>query len=72
MPRGHEHDPIYSLSIYLRFSGQFFWSDRPRVFFYSTGASVVLCLAVWPREEWEERPQPAPLSGATQARLKHL
>ena len=27
MPRGHEHDPIYSLSIYLRFSGQFFLSD---------------------------------------------
>ena len=24
MPRGHEHDPIYSLSIYARFSGQFF------------------------------------------------
>ena len=22
MPRGHEHDPIYSLSIYVRFSGQ--------------------------------------------------
>ena len=22
MPRGHEHDPIYSLSIYARFSGQ--------------------------------------------------
>ena len=21
---GHEHDPIYSLSIYARFSGQFF------------------------------------------------
>ena len=21
MPRGHEHDPIYSLSIYARFSG---------------------------------------------------
>ena len=25
MPRGHEHDPIYSLSIYARFSGQFFF-----------------------------------------------
>ena len=25
MPRGHEHDPIYSLSIYARFSGQFFY-----------------------------------------------
>jgi len=24
MPRGHEHNPIYSLSIYARFSGQFF------------------------------------------------
>ena len=24
MPRRHEHDPIYSLSIYARFSGQFF------------------------------------------------
>ena len=23
MPRGHEHDPIYSLSIYALFSGQF-------------------------------------------------
>lgn len=35
-------------------------------FFYSTGASVVLCLAVWPREEWEERPQPAKWSYAGQ------
>ena len=26
MPRGHEHDPIYSLSIYARFSGQFFFT----------------------------------------------
>ena len=26
MPRGHGHDPIYSLSIYARFSGQFFLS----------------------------------------------
>ena len=25
MPRGHGHDPIYSLSIYARFSGQFFF-----------------------------------------------
>ena len=25
MPRGYEHDPIYSLSIYARFSGQFFF-----------------------------------------------
>ena len=25
MPRGHEHVPIYSLSIYARFSGQFFF-----------------------------------------------
>ena len=25
MPRGHEHFPIYSLSIYARFSGQFFF-----------------------------------------------
>ena len=25
MPRGHEHDPIYSLSIYAGFSGQFFF-----------------------------------------------
>ena len=25
MLRGHEHDPIYSLSIYARFSGQFFF-----------------------------------------------
>ena len=25
MSRGHEHDPIYSLSIYARFSGQFFF-----------------------------------------------
>ena len=25
MPKGHEHDPIYSLSIYARFSGQFFF-----------------------------------------------
>ena len=25
MPRGREHDPIYSLSIYARFSGQFFF-----------------------------------------------
>ena len=26
MPRGHEHDPIYSpSSIYARFSGQFFF-----------------------------------------------
>ena len=24
MPRGHEHDPIYLLSIYVHFSGQFF------------------------------------------------
>ena len=24
MPRGHEHDPIHSLSIYARFSGLFF------------------------------------------------
>ena len=24
MPRGHGHDPIYSLSIYARFSGQVF------------------------------------------------
>ena len=24
MPRGHEYDSIYSLSIYERFSGQFF------------------------------------------------
>ena len=24
MSRGHEHDPIYSVSIYARFSGQFF------------------------------------------------
>ena len=24
MPRGHEHDPIYSFSIYAHFSGQFF------------------------------------------------
>ena len=23
-PGGHDHDPIYSLSIYVRFSGQFF------------------------------------------------
>ena len=38
----------------------------PRVFFYSTGASVVLCLAVWPREEWEGRPQPAKWSYAGQ------
>ena len=26
MPRGHEHDPIYSLSVYSRFSGQFFFT----------------------------------------------
>ena len=25
MPRGHEHDPVYSLIIYVRFSGQFFF-----------------------------------------------
>ena len=25
MSRGHEHDPIYSLGIYVRFSGQFFF-----------------------------------------------
>ena len=25
MPRGHEHNLIYSLSIYTRFSGQFFF-----------------------------------------------
>ena len=25
MPRGHEHGPIYSLSIYERISGQFFF-----------------------------------------------
>ena len=25
MLRGHEHDPIYSLSIYARFSGQVFF-----------------------------------------------
>ena len=25
MPRVHEHDPIHSLSIYARFSGQFFF-----------------------------------------------
>ena len=25
MSRGHEHDPIYSLSIYARFPGQFFF-----------------------------------------------
>ena len=25
MPKGHKHDPIYSLSIYARFSGQFFF-----------------------------------------------
>ena len=25
MPRGHGHDPIYSLTIYARFSGQFFF-----------------------------------------------
>ena len=25
MPRRREHDPIYSLSIYARFSGQFFF-----------------------------------------------
>ena len=24
MPRGHDYDPIYALSIYARFSGQFF------------------------------------------------
>ena len=24
MPRGHEQDPIYSLTIYARFSGHFF------------------------------------------------
>ena len=26
MPRGHEDDPMYSLSIYARFSGQFFFT----------------------------------------------
>ena len=26
MPRGHEQDPIYSLSIYARLSGQFFFT----------------------------------------------
>ena len=25
MPRGHEHDPIYSLQIYACFLGQFFF-----------------------------------------------
>ena len=25
MPKGHEHDPIHSLSIYACFSGQFFF-----------------------------------------------
>ena len=25
MPKGHENDPIYSLSIYARFSGKFFF-----------------------------------------------
>ena len=25
MPRGHEHDPMYSLSTYGRFLGQFFF-----------------------------------------------
>ena len=25
MPRGHEHVPIYSLSVYARFSGYFFF-----------------------------------------------
>ena len=25
MPRGHEHNPEYSLSIYVCFSGQFFF-----------------------------------------------
>ena len=33
MPRGHEHDPIYSLSIYVRFSGQcLFKVTRPSFF----------------------------------------
>ena len=26
MPMGHEHDPIYSLRIYARFPGQFFFT----------------------------------------------
>ena len=26
MPRGQEHDPMFSLSIYARFSGQFFFT----------------------------------------------
>ena len=33
MPRRHEYDPIYSLSIYARFWGQFFlkFSQEPRL-----------------------------------------
>ena len=31
VPRGHEHNPIYSFSIYARFSGQFFFFPRKRL-----------------------------------------
>ena len=30
MPRGHENDPIYSLSIYARFAGQFFYKSSQK------------------------------------------
>ena len=45
MPRAHEYDPIYLLSIYARFSGQFFFKfSRKRLLWEKK--IVVPCLDV--------------------------
>ena len=46
MPKGHEHDPIYSLSIYARFSANFSLSLPIRKIFKGKKKIVVPCLDV--------------------------
>ena len=46
MPRGHDHDPMYPLSIYARFSGQFFFKFSLKKIVMGKKKIVVPCLEV--------------------------
>ena len=44
MPGGHEHDPIYSLSIHARLSGQFFFTFSYKKIVMEKKKVVMPCL----------------------------